>query len=74
MSLVAWLPHATFLISSCSRRVIQAFRPCTSQPHWSLEFPVARWAVSLNRLAGIFDAAAGEKGGMRVSVVGDQGW
>ncbi len=35
-----------------------------------LPLPVARWAVSLNRLAGIFDAAAGEKGGMRVSVVG----
>ncbi len=37
-----------------------------------LPFPVARWAVSLNRLAGMFDAAAGEKGGMRVSVVGDR--
>lgn len=37
-----------------------------------LPFPVARWAVGLNRLAGIFDAAAGEKGGMRVSVVGDR--
>jgi hypothetical protein len=37
-----------------------------------LPFPVARWAVSLNRLAGIFDAGAGEKGGMRVSVVGDR--
>jgi saccharopine dehydrogenase-like NADP-dependent oxidoreductase len=37
-----------------------------------LPFPVARWAVSLNRFAGMFDAAAGEKGGMRVSVVGDR--
>jgi hypothetical protein len=37
-----------------------------------LPFPVARWAVSLNRLAGIFDASAGETGGMRVSVVGDR--
>ena len=37
-----------------------------------LPFPVARWAVSLNRLAGMFDAAAGEKGGMRVSVVRDR--
>lgn len=37
-----------------------------------LPFPVARWAVSLNRLAGMFDAGAGEKGGMRVSVVGDR--
>jgi hypothetical protein len=37
-----------------------------------LPFPVARWAVGLNPLAGIFDAAAGEKGGMRVSVVGDR--
>ncbi len=35
-------------------------------------FPVARWAVSLNRFAGIFDAGAGEKGGMRVSVAGDR--
>jgi NAD(P)-dependent dehydrogenase (short-subunit alcohol dehydrogenase family) len=35
-----------------------------------LPFPVARWAVSLNRFAGMFDAAAGEKSGMRVSVVG----
>jgi hypothetical protein len=35
-------------------------------------FPVARWAVGLNRLAGMFDASAGEKGGMRVSVVGDR--
>jgi saccharopine dehydrogenase-like NADP-dependent oxidoreductase len=37
-----------------------------------LPFPVASWAVSLNRLAGMFDASAGEKGGMRVSVVGDR--
>ena len=39
-----------------------------------LPFPVAHWAVSLNRLAGVFDAGAGEgeKGGMRVSVVGDR--
>jgi saccharopine dehydrogenase-like NADP-dependent oxidoreductase len=37
-----------------------------------LPFPAARWAVSLNRLAGMFDAAAGEEGGMRVSVVGDR--
>ena len=37
-----------------------------------LPFPVARWAVRLNRLAGMFDAGAGEKGGMRVSVVGDR--
>jgi len=37
-----------------------------------LPFPVARWAVRLNRLAGMLDAAAGEKGGMRVSVVGDR--
>jgi len=36
-----------------------------------LPFPVARWAVSLNRFAGMFDAGAGEKGGMRVSGVGD---
>jgi len=37
-----------------------------------LPFPVACWAVRLNRLAGIFDASAGETGGMRVSVVGDR--
>jgi saccharopine dehydrogenase-like NADP-dependent oxidoreductase len=37
-----------------------------------LPFPVAVWATSLNRLAGMFDAGAGEKGGMRVSVVGDR--
>jgi len=37
-----------------------------------LPFPVARWAVSLNRFAGMFDAGAGEKGGMRVSIVGER--
>lgn len=37
-----------------------------------LPFPVARWAVSLNRFAGMFDAGAGDKGGMRVSVVGNR--
>jgi hypothetical protein len=37
-----------------------------------LPFPVARWAVNLNRFAGVFDAGAGEKGGMRVSVVGNR--
>ncbi len=37
-----------------------------------LPFPVARWAVSLNQLAGMFDAGAGEKGGMRISVVGNR--
>ena len=37
-----------------------------------LPFPVARWALGLNRLAGIFHASAGETGGMRVSVVGDR--
>jgi saccharopine dehydrogenase-like NADP-dependent oxidoreductase len=37
-----------------------------------LPFPVARWAVSLNRLARMFDAGAGEKAGMRVSVVGNR--
>ena len=37
-----------------------------------LPFPVDRWAVGLNHLAGMFDAIAGEKGGMRVSVVGDR--
>jgi saccharopine dehydrogenase-like NADP-dependent oxidoreductase len=36
-----------------------------------LPFPVTRWAVNLNRLAGMFDVGAGEEGGMRVSVVGD---
>jgi saccharopine dehydrogenase-like NADP-dependent oxidoreductase len=35
-----------------------------------LPLPVTRWAVGLNRFAAMFDAAAGEKGGMRVSVVG----
>ncbi|HEY0799232.1 MAG TPA: hypothetical protein VGD54_00200 [Steroidobacteraceae bacterium] len=38
-----------------------------------LPFPVAHWAVILNRFAGMFDPGAGEKGGMRVSVVGDRG-
>jgi hypothetical protein len=37
-----------------------------------LPFPVARWAVRLNRFVGMFDAVAGEKGGMRVSVVGNR--
>jgi hypothetical protein len=37
-----------------------------------LPFPVARWAVNLNRFAGVFDAGAGEKGGMLVSVVGNR--
>jgi len=37
-----------------------------------LPFPVARWALSLNRLAGMFDTAAGEKGGMQVTVVGNR--
>jgi Saccharopine dehydrogenase NADP binding domain len=35
-----------------------------------LPLPVARWAVGLNRCAGLFDAWAGEKGGMRVCVQG----
>lgn len=37
-----------------------------------LPFPVARWALSLNRFAGMFDVGAGEKGGMRISVVGNR--
>jgi saccharopine dehydrogenase-like NADP-dependent oxidoreductase len=37
-----------------------------------LPFPVVHWAVSLNQFAGMFDAGAGEKGGMRVSVVGNR--
>jgi hypothetical protein len=37
-----------------------------------LPFPVTHWAVALNGLSGMFDAVAGEKGGMRVSVVGDR--
>jgi len=37
-----------------------------------LPFPVDRWAVSLNRFSGMFDAAAGEKGGMQVTVVGNR--
>jgi Saccharopine dehydrogenase NADP binding domain len=36
----------------------------------ALPFPVDRWAVGLNALAGLFDARAGEQGGMRVSIVG----
>ncbi len=39
---------------------------------FGLPFPVARWAVSLNRYAGMFDSSAGEKGGMRVSLVGER--
>jgi hypothetical protein len=35
-----------------------------------LPLPVTRWAVALNRLAGVFDAAAGDRGGMLVCVVG----
>jgi len=38
-----------------------------------LPLPVARWAVALNGLAGWFDSAAGDKGGMWVSVVGERG-
>jgi hypothetical protein len=37
-----------------------------------LPFPVERWAFALNHFAGWFDAAAGDKGGMLVSVVGEQ--
>ncbi len=67
------------LAAACDVPDLELFPACypgIQTVHFSaaLEFPVARWAVSLNRLAGIFDAAAGEKGGMRVSVVGDQGW
>ena len=35
-----------------------------------LPLPVERWAMGLNRFAGWFDGAAGDKGGMRVSVLG----
>jgi NAD(P)-dependent dehydrogenase (short-subunit alcohol dehydrogenase family) len=35
-----------------------------------LPFPVGRWAVWLDRMAGLFDPFAGDWGGMRVSVVG----
>lgn len=35
-----------------------------------LPLPVARWAMSLNRVAGVFDAFAGQKGGMSVSIIG----
>lgn len=36
-----------------------------------LPLPVDRWAIGLNRLAGLFDPFAGACGAMRVSVVGD---
>src|SRR5262249_27447521 len=36
-----------------------------------MPLPVTPWAVGLNRFAGAFDSAAGSKGGMSVSVVGD---
>lgn len=35
-----------------------------------LPLPVSRWAVALDRFAGLFDSAAGNQGGMRVSVIG----
>jgi saccharopine dehydrogenase-like NADP-dependent oxidoreductase len=35
-----------------------------------LPLPVSRWAVALNRFARLFDSAAGNWGGMRVSVMG----
>jgi hypothetical protein len=35
-----------------------------------LPFPVTRWAVALDRLAGLFDPVAGNRGGMSVNVVG----
>lgn len=38
-----------------------------------LPLPVTRWAVALNDLATWFDAAAGDAGGMWVSVVGERG-
>ena len=38
-----------------------------------LPLPVTRWAVGLNDLARWFDSAAGEKGGMWVSVLGERG-
>ena len=38
-----------------------------------LPLPLARWAVALNGLAGWFDSAAGDKGGMWVSLVGERG-
>ena len=31
---------------------------------------MTRWAVGLNRFAGVFDGVAGSQGGMRVGVVG----
>jgi len=38
-----------------------------------LPLPVDRWAVALSDLAGWFDSAAGHKGGMWVSLVGERG-
>jgi hypothetical protein len=38
-----------------------------------LRLRVERWAVALNDMAGWFDSAAGDKGGMRVEVVGERG-
>ena len=35
-----------------------------------LALPVTRWATGLNQFAGVFDASAGDKGGMAVSIVG----
>ena len=35
-----------------------------------LPLPVHRWAAGLNRCAGLFDAFAGDRGGMSVTVVG----
>jgi len=35
-----------------------------------LPLPVTQWAVALNPLAGMFESAAGDKGGMSVTVVG----
>jgi hypothetical protein len=37
-----------------------------------LPFPVERWTFALDHLAGWFDAAAGDKGAMWVSVVGER--
>ena len=37
-----------------------------------LRLPVSRWAVALSRFASTFDLAAGNQGGMRVSVVGER--
>jgi len=33
-------------------------------------FPVERWAVAFNRVAGLFDLLAGDRGGMCVKVIG----